>query len=79
MGKNNLITVKAFREKYFGKGSAPSSLTVRRKLQNGSIAGKIIPGVQRDAYYVDAAAWERSTGDTDVDDFLSDIGNTQAA
>ncbi len=79
MSKNNLISISAFRREYFKEGSAPGQSTVRRWIQNGSIAGRIISGSERPVFYVDADAWEHSTGDEAVDDFLSNMGNSHAA
>ncbi len=79
MGKNNLISISAFRKQYFKEGSAPSQTTVRRWIQNGAIAGRVVTGSERPAYYVDADAWEHSTGDEAVDDFLSGTGDARAA
>ncbi len=79
MGKKNLISISAFRSEYFKAGSAPSQTTVRRWIQNGGIVGRVVTGSERPAYYVDADAWERSTGDEAVDDFLSGMGDAHAA
>ncbi|WP_369942754.1 hypothetical protein [Xanthomonas medicagonis] len=39
-----LMTVIAWRFKYFAEGSAPTELTVRRWLQSGSLPGMKIGG-----------------------------------
>jgi hypothetical protein len=79
MGKNNLISISAFRKQYFKEGSAPGQTTVRRWIQTGAIAGRVVKGSERPAYYVDANAWEHSTGDESVDDFLTSLGDSKAA
>jgi len=50
---DKLMTVKAWREKYFAEGSTPAELTVRRWLQNGDIPGRKIGG----NWYIDENAW----------------------
>ncbi|MEL4893527.1 helix-turn-helix domain-containing protein [Xanthomonas protegens] len=48
-----LMTVVAWRSKYFAAGSAPTELTVRRWLQAGSLPGMKIGGT----WYIDEHAW----------------------
>lgn len=48
-----LMTVRAWREKYFVEGSAPSELTVRRWLASGEVPGRKIGG----NWYVDEHAY----------------------
>ena len=79
MGKNNLISISAFRKQYFKQGSAPSQSTVRNWITSGAIVGRIVVGGDRKPFYVDVPAWEHSTGDNDVDDFLSGMGDASAA
>lgn len=72
--KNSLISIKHFRQTYFKEGSMPSQATVRRWIEAGSIPGRIIPGSgELRAFYVDADAWERSIGFSDVDEFLKEL------
>ncbi len=72
--KNSLISIKHFRQTYFKEGSMPSQATVRRWIEAGSVPGRIIPGSGKlRAFYVDADAWERSTGFSDVDEFLKEL------
>ena len=71
MNQQRLISIKNFRAEFFYPGSEPSQSSVRTWIKNGSIKGRIIPGEERDTFYVDADAWKMNTGDSAVDDFLS--------
>ena len=79
MSKKNLISVSEFRSKYFREGSAPTPTTVRHWIETGVLAGRIVNGGLKRTFFIDADAWERSTGDSSVDDFLSTIGDSEAA
>ncbi len=56
-----LIRCETFRSRYFEPGEAPSLATVRNWIRNGTLKGKIINTGRREQFWVDGAAWENST------------------
>jgi hypothetical protein len=60
-----LITVDAFRRRYFDEDSAPSANTVRRWIASGKLPGRQIG----DLWYVDEHTWQ-SGGDELVNKVL---------
>jgi hypothetical protein len=58
-----LVTIANFRDVYFGKGSAPPRVTVRRWCEANNLPARKIGGI----WYIDADAFER-----DDDDVLFD-------
>lgn len=63
------MSVAAFIERYFDPGSGPDSRTVRSWIDQGVISGRVIGKLD----FVDAAAFERSTGNALADRILDTL------
>jgi hypothetical protein len=62
-----LITAQVFSQRYFDPDCRPDKRTVRAWVEKGRVPGKVVePHI-----YVDADAWEASTGDAIADKILS--------
>lgn len=61
-----LMTLKAFKARYFTPSSAPSDVTIKRWIEEGEIAGRKLGG----KYFIDAHKFEL-TGNKLVDQVLS--------
>lgn len=62
-----LIRASTFAERYFDAGDRPDKRTVRSWVESGIVPGRIVGTV----VYVDAEAWERSTGNSLADRIMS--------
>lgn len=58
-----LIRAETFAKRYFAAEDQPDKRTVRTWVENGTVPGRIV-GVMT---YVDAEAWEKSTGNAIAD------------
>lgn len=75
-----LMRPQKFQSEYFAKGDAPDTRTIRSWVQLGILPGRIINTGQRNQVYVDADAWERTTGDPLADKILAaDSGSKRRA
>ena len=61
-----LIRAETFAQRYFAPEDQPDKRTVRTWVENGTVPGRIV-GVMT---YVDAEAWEKSTGNAIADRIL---------
>lgn len=61
-----LIRSETFAARYFAEGDAPCKRTIKTWVENGTVAGRIVGML----VYVDADAWERSTGNAVADRIL---------
>ena len=62
-----LLTAKVFAERYFDPQCKPDVRTVRAWVEKGNVAGKLV----NQHVYVDAEAWERSSGFGLVDKIMN--------
>ena len=62
-----LMSAKRFAAKYFDEGEGPDKRTVKAWVEKGIIAGRMV-GTHA---YVDADAWEQSTGNPLADKILN--------
>lgn len=58
-----LIRAQTFAKRYFGPEDEPDLRTVRSWVGNGTVPGRIVGVIA----YVDAEAWEKSTGNALAD------------
>jgi hypothetical protein len=64
-----LVSAKTFSSQYFAEGDRPDPRTVHSWVAKGAVPGRIINKVA----YVDAEAFEHSTGNTLADSILRNL------
>lgn len=69
-----LIRPATFVERYFDAADQLDERTVRAWVESGAIVGKIVNTGRRVQVFVDADAWEKTTGNVLADSILERLG-----
>lgn len=69
-----LISPQTFAKRYFDEADTPDERTIRSWVELGVITGKLINTGRRKQVYIDADAWERTTGNKLADEVLKKLG-----